>query len=78
MDFRSFTGGGRAFPGEDGGDSVEADGGGDEGSGVHLAGRVELYGFARPGDALRTPTAVTSFMAKVLVSIRLGLPARPT
>ena len=32
---------------------------------------------ARPGDALRMPTAVTSFNASVRVSMVLGVPARP-
>ena len=33
---------------------------------------------AKPGDALRIPTAVTSFSARVRVSTRLGVAANPT
>lgn len=77
MDLGARPGAGRPLAREDGADRVQRDGGGHERPRVDDPIGVGPDGGVQPGEADRTPTAVTSFRTSARVSILLGSPASP-
>jgi len=77
MDLGPGSGRLRPFPGEHGADLLEADGSGNKRPGSTAPPAYAAMVASRAGEPDKTPTAVTSLIAKVRVSTWLGLPARP-